>query len=113
MWSQQGRKACCQQGLPPAGSLEASSARVAKVAGFSLHAGMAAARHERQKLERLCLQFRNSGAIPGQYTYFPKLFWKALVTWQVCLLLRHPCRSMGVRVGQELAELRPLSLNLL
>ena len=27
---------------------------MAKVAGFSLHAGVAAARHERQKLERLC-----------------------------------------------------------
>ena len=51
---QQGRKAFCLQSLPPAGSLEETSARVAKVAGFSLHAGVAAARHERQKLERLC-----------------------------------------------------------
>jgi hypothetical protein len=51
---QQGRKAFSLQSLPPAGSLEESSARVAKVAGFSLHAGVAAARHERQKLERLC-----------------------------------------------------------
>jgi hypothetical protein len=51
---QQGRKAFCLQSLPPAGSLEESNARVAKVAGFSLHAGVAAARHERQKLERLC-----------------------------------------------------------
>ena len=73
------------------------------MAGFSLHAGMVAARHERQKLERLCF----NSAIPGQYTDFPKLFWKALVTWQVCLLLRHPSRSMGVRAGQELAILRP------
>ena len=40
--------------IPPAGSLEESNARVAKVAGFSLHAGVAAARHERRKLERLC-----------------------------------------------------------
>lgn len=38
----------------PPGSLEESSARVARVAGFSLHAGVAAARHERRKLERLC-----------------------------------------------------------
>ena len=52
--SQQGRKAFCLQSLPPAGSLEETSARVAKVAGFSLHAGVAAARHERQELERLC-----------------------------------------------------------
>jgi len=50
----EGRKAFCLQSLPPAGSLEESNARVAKVAGFPLHAGVAAARHERQKLERLC-----------------------------------------------------------
>jgi hypothetical protein len=50
----QGRKAFSLQTLPSAGSLEETSARVAKVAGFSLHAGVAAARHERQKLERLC-----------------------------------------------------------
>ncbi|HYQ71011.1 MAG TPA: transposase, partial [Gammaproteobacteria bacterium] len=50
----EGRKAFCLQSLPPAGSLEESNARVAKVAGFSLHAGVAAACHERQKLERLC-----------------------------------------------------------
>jgi hypothetical protein len=50
----EGRKAFCLQSLPPAGSLEESTVRVAKVAGFSLHAGVAAARHERQKLERLC-----------------------------------------------------------
>jgi len=58
---QEGRKAFCLQSLPPAGSLEESNARVAKVAGFSLHAGVATARHERQKLE----QFR------GQYTDWP------------------------------------------
>jgi hypothetical protein len=51
---QEGRKAFCLQSLPPAGSLEESNARVARVAGFSLYAGVAAARHERQKLERLC-----------------------------------------------------------
>ena len=44
----------CLQSLPPVGSLEESNARVAKVAGFSLHAGVAAARYERRKLERLC-----------------------------------------------------------
>jgi len=51
---QQGRKAFCLQSLSPAASLEETSVRVAKVAGFSLHAGVAAARHERRKLERLC-----------------------------------------------------------
>jgi hypothetical protein len=50
----QGRKAFSLQTLPPQGSLEEHSDRVAKVAGFSLHAGVAAARHERQKLVRLC-----------------------------------------------------------
>ena len=50
----EGRKAFCLQSLPPAGSLEDSNPRVARVAGFSLHAGVAAARHERRKLERLC-----------------------------------------------------------
>ena len=51
---QQGRKAFCLLSLPPTASLEETSKRVAKVAGFSLHAGVAAARHERQQLERLC-----------------------------------------------------------
>jgi hypothetical protein len=50
----EGRKAFCLQTLPAAGSLEEANARVASVAGFSLHAGVAAARHERRKLERLC-----------------------------------------------------------
>ena len=48
------RKAFCLYSLPPVGGLEESSARVAKVAGFSLHAVVAAARHERRQLERLC-----------------------------------------------------------
>ena len=50
---QQGRMAFCLQSLP-AGSLEESNSLGARVAGFSLHAGVAAARHERRKLERLC-----------------------------------------------------------
>jgi hypothetical protein len=41
------------QTLPPQDSLEETSARVAKTAGFSLHTGVAEA-HERRKLERLC-----------------------------------------------------------
>jgi len=51
---QQGRKAFSLQNLPPQGSLEESSTQVAKASGFLLHAGVAAARHERHKLERLC-----------------------------------------------------------
>ena len=48
------RKVFSLQSLPPAGSLKESKARVARVAGFPLRAGVVAARHERQKLERLC-----------------------------------------------------------
>ena len=51
---QQGRKAFSLQTLPPQDTLEENSARIAKASGFSLHAGVAAAAHERQKLERLC-----------------------------------------------------------
>jgi hypothetical protein len=50
----QGRKEFTLQTLLPAGSLEGSCARVAKVSGFSLHAGVAAEAHKRYKLERLC-----------------------------------------------------------
>ncbi|MFQ5422003.1 MAG: transposase, partial [Anaerolineae bacterium] len=50
--SQAGRKVFTLQTLPA--SDEAFDAGVGKVAGFSLHAGVAAKAHERQKLERLC-----------------------------------------------------------
>jgi hypothetical protein len=42
------------QSLPPLEEPKAGSSRVAKVAGFSLHAGVAAEAHQRDKLERLC-----------------------------------------------------------
>jgi len=48
----QGRKAFSLQRLPPTGNLEATSAPAANVAGFSRHAGVAAARHERHKLDQ-------------------------------------------------------------
>lgn len=49
----QGRKVFTLQTLPPlAESSEAGQA--AKVAGFSLHAGVVAGPHRRDKLERLC-----------------------------------------------------------
>ncbi len=48
----QGRKVFTLQTLP--GVEESDSSRVAKVAGFSLHAGVAAEACERDKLERLC-----------------------------------------------------------
>jgi hypothetical protein len=51
---QQGRKVFTLQSLPPIEEPKAESSRVAKVAGFSLHAGVAAEAHQRDKLERLC-----------------------------------------------------------
>ena len=49
---QQGRKVFTLQTLP--GCEEPFDAGVGKVAGFSLHAGVAARADQRQKLERLC-----------------------------------------------------------
>jgi hypothetical protein len=50
---QQGRKVFTLQTLPDCGDDPFASA-VGKVAGFSLHAGVAARSNERDKLERLC-----------------------------------------------------------
>ena len=50
---QQGRKAFTLQTVPAVASADDNSS-VAKAAGFSLHAGVASAAHEREKLERLC-----------------------------------------------------------
>jgi len=49
----QGRKVFTLQTLPDCGDDPLASA-VGKVAGFSLHAGVAASANEREKLERLC-----------------------------------------------------------
>lgn len=52
---QRGRKVFTLQTLPSQNDdRQASSDRVAQVAGFSLHAGLAAEAHERDKIERLC-----------------------------------------------------------
>jgi hypothetical protein len=48
----QGHKAFSLQTLLPEGGVEEPGARVASASGFSLPAGVVAARHERQKLER-------------------------------------------------------------
>ena len=47
----QGRKAFTLQTLPATGSIDG---KLARAAGFSLHAGVACETHEREKLERLC-----------------------------------------------------------
>ncbi len=49
----QGRKVFTLQTIPPQ-SEECSSGQAGNVAGFSLHAGVLAQAHERDKLERLC-----------------------------------------------------------
>ncbi len=51
---QQGRKGFTLQTLPESDPYESSIATVGKVAGFSLHAGVAANAQQRDKLERLC-----------------------------------------------------------
>jgi hypothetical protein len=56
---QQGRKVFTLQTLPPdddslGGTPPCGSDRVAKEAGFSLHAGVSTEAHQRDKLERLC-----------------------------------------------------------
>ena len=50
----QGRKVFTLQSLPPKQEPKTASSRVANVAGFSLHAGIMTAAHQRDKLERLC-----------------------------------------------------------
>ena len=51
---QQGRKVFTLRSLPPIDESKNESSRVANVAGFSLHAGVIAEAHQRDKLERLC-----------------------------------------------------------
>jgi hypothetical protein len=51
---QQGRKVFTLQSLPAGDPQEMLTDTVGKVAGFSLHAGVAARADERQMLERLC-----------------------------------------------------------
>ena len=50
---QQGRKVFTLQTLPPDEDDSGGSDRVAKEAGFSLHAGVSTEAHQRDKLERL------------------------------------------------------------
>ena len=51
---QQGRKVFTLQTIPPQPEPSPGHARVAKLNGFSLHAGVAARAHQRRKVERLC-----------------------------------------------------------
>jgi hypothetical protein len=51
---QRGRKVFTLQTIPPRQELPPGSERLAKLTGFSLHAGVAAKAHQRDKVERLC-----------------------------------------------------------
>ena len=51
---QQGRKVFTLQTLPDCRADNPHAHTVGKVAGFSLHAGVATRAHDREKLERLC-----------------------------------------------------------
>lgn len=51
---QKGRKVFTLQTITPQPELAPGNTRVAKLNGFSLHAGVAAEAHQRRKLERLC-----------------------------------------------------------
>jgi hypothetical protein len=51
---QRGRKVFTLRTLPPDEDSSGGSDRVAKEAGFSLHAGVSTEAHQRDKLERLC-----------------------------------------------------------
>jgi len=54
MGPQRGRKVFTLQTIAPKPDLPPGSDRVAKLAGFSLHAGVAAKAHQHDKIERLC-----------------------------------------------------------
>ena len=56
-----GKKVFTLQTLPSTSNATTQSDRVAKTAGFSLHAGVAAARHQRDKLERLARYISRPG----------------------------------------------------
>jgi len=51
---QKGRKVFTLQTLPPQREESPDHVRVAKLSGFSLHAGVAAKAHQRDKVERFC-----------------------------------------------------------
>ncbi len=52
--AQRGRKVFMLQTVPANKPADTCPAQVAKVAGFSVHAGVMAETHQRDKLERLC-----------------------------------------------------------
>ncbi len=62
----EGRKAFTLQTLAPALTAPAGGERLAKHSGFSLHAGVAAAAHQRDKVERLCRYIARPAVATGR-----------------------------------------------
>jgi hypothetical protein len=62
----EGRKAFTLQTLAPALEAPAADQPVAKSSGFSLHAGVAAAPHQRDKVERLCRYIARPAVATGR-----------------------------------------------
>ncbi|MCC7330826.1 MAG: transposase [Gammaproteobacteria bacterium] len=62
----EGRKAFTLQTLAPALTAPAGDERLAKHSGFSLHAGVAAAAHQRDKIERLCRYIARPAVATGR-----------------------------------------------
>ena len=105
----QGRKVLTLQSLPAID--EPFTTRAGNVAGFSLHAGVAAKAHERDKLERLCRYItrpavsekRLSLTEHGQVRYTLKNPWRDGTTHVTALAhpalaaLVHPCTSSSSR----------------
>jgi hypothetical protein len=62
----EGREAFTLQTVPPALEAPAGDERLAKHSGFSLHAGVAAAAHQRDKVERLCRYIARPAVATGR-----------------------------------------------
>jgi hypothetical protein len=62
----EGRKAFRLQSLVPALTAPAGDERLAKHSGFSLHAGVSAAAHQREKIERLCRYIARPAVATGR-----------------------------------------------
>lgn len=62
----EGRKAFTLQTVPPALEAPVGDERLAKHSGFSLHAGVAAAAHQREKVERLCRYIARPAVATGR-----------------------------------------------
>ena len=73
---QQGRKVFSLQSLPASDPQETLTDTVGKVAGFSLHAGVAAGADERKKLERLCRYISRPAVAEKRLSLTSYLSWR-------------------------------------